>query len=439
MARVKKASYAALIFLISLSLLYPHSTQALPKNMKQVTVSLMLDFNPLVGDDFDNVYAWIKANPANWTLVIDHFEELNSTQINLLQSQGECIPVFAFLQTLTPKTRLNEVNSTLEKWQSMFGSLPEGIFSFMPDTLVNNYILNIGLKYVIGYCFDQYTIDFMTERGGWQLPYYASTWHTLAPNNETNGGLIVYPHSTWDWLDSFNIDHAYQTHPMTIANPAEQYCADLITQSLENSSPFGYTSFMFEHVWVKSNNKMEIAESVLSSIRANSEWNQLTVSDFTRWFIANYAKTPTYRVNGTGLISGDSIEWFYSKDLRVARVGSNIVSYVSYIDQSEDVYLTSTASIDFEDEHNLHNCIDNSLSFTVDALGGAQNRAPITTKPFSYPVSEDLSKFSEYYYRRTNEVNVSIIIALFFAYLAFVVTILIIFLRQKYKNSENRK
>jgi hypothetical protein len=69
---------------------------------------------------------------------------------------------------------------------------------------------------------------------------------------------------------------------------------------------------------------------------------------------------------------------------RIARIGQKIVSYVDYRSQAPDKYLVQAGFIDYLAPRTESNCIDNSLRFEIDALGGGNNRAPIKTKTYNY-------------------------------------------------------
>lgn len=65
------------------------------------------------------------------------------------------------------------------------------MFDFQPDTYTVNYCETKNMTYVTGYCFDQYAVDWMTERGGWQSPYYASHDHILMRARDQRAHILL--------------------------------------------------------------------------------------------------------------------------------------------------------------------------------------------------------------------------------------------------------
>jgi methyl-accepting chemotaxis protein len=128
-----------------------------------------------------------------------------------------------------------------------------------------------------------------------------------------------------------------------------------------------------------------------------TEYSQylVTYEEFVDWFKLNYPTTPEYRINFTSPYDQERIEWYYSNESRVARIGSYVVSYVDYTIQLSDKYLNQTATIYWGNASDPKNCVDDSLAFYVDALGGGRLRHPPSTLPIPY--TGDLRDFSKYY------------------------------------------
>jgi hypothetical protein len=411
---MKKLAILSVLALLILSVSVLPQANSLSTGKRQVTIVPAIDFNV---ESYETVYPWLSSLPkTNFTIVLMNWESLAGEQVTNLQSLGELIPGLVLgLQCYDVATREAWVNGTLETWETKFGSLPNGIFVFQPDTAILNFIKNAGLTYVLGYCFDQYVIDFMTERGGWQLPYYASESHVLRPNNETSGGVVVYPHVTWDWIDSFTLSHSYcnlvpEAYAMVNVDVV-QYCYDLTVQTLDNAEPFGYATFWFS--WHTDPTIRDYIEDIIDLVTSDETITTDNLSTFTSWFNRNYEKTPTYQLSFTSPHSGQTIEWYYSTDFRVARTNGTVVSYIDYDVQGSDIYLKSIASINSEGAWSSANDIDNSLTFTIDALGGAVNRAPINQTGFPY--SGDLSSFPAEYAMRAPATIFRLVVALFFA------------------------
>jgi hypothetical protein len=133
--------------------------------------------------------------------------------VELLSPYGDVIPQIGYTQFYDPAIREGVVNDTLSVLDSL-GLRPEGMNHFQMDSYVVNYTRSLGLSYNIGYCYDQDLIDWVTTRGALPMPYYASESDCLIPSN--NSGLLILPWFTFDYVDSFNLDHRWCSHPLTI-------------------------------------------------------------------------------------------------------------------------------------------------------------------------------------------------------------------------------
>jgi hypothetical protein len=208
---------------------------------------------------------------------------------------------------------------------------------FIPDTYTSQYLLTRGVEYYQGYCFDQYNVDRMTMRGGFQMPYYANSTNILCPSTSV-GGMVILPHSTWDWVDSFTVSHNLQLHPMNLINQfngnvsiAKNYFLKMIDNSFVNSSPFGYVTVQFEWSWCSQGGDAPYAlDWIQTLLSEKSSYKYWTFEDTVNWFKTNYDQTPTYRINFTSPYDGQQIEWYYDQHSRIARIGDNVVSYVNY-------------------------------------------------------------------------------------------------------------
>lgn len=329
----------------------------------------------------------------------------NQTRLEFLERMGDVIPFlwggFFYaeqappLQSLVPSQRIAVVEDVLAQWINYTGRLPDGVFCWQPDTFTLNYLETRGIQFNIGYCFDQYVIDYMTMRGGWQEPYYASSWNALAPNNQTEGGVVILPYVTWDWVDSFTRSHLYNSEPFDTPNDVGDkvsYIETLIERTMASSQPIGYAAFSF---FTSAQDNWTETGQILKHLIEGNSYQKMTVKDFVTWFKMNYATTPTYHVYFTSPHDGQSIEWYYSTQARIARANGTVLSYVDYRHQKPDPYLTKAAETNFSQPRSPTNSIDNSLNFTIDALGGGQYRHPIvgTGVPYSGP----LEAFPEWY------------------------------------------
>jgi hypothetical protein len=389
----KKILTALTIVIICLPLLTVPPIHAQTTQMKNVAITIRI-----FPENYESFIQWIlpyAENFHNFTLIIGNENNNftwflhNQTRIDTLTRYGEVIPFTEFMQVLKPQDRTDYLQkNVIDEWVNHTGKPPVGIFTFQPDTYICNWLKVQNVSYVMGYCFDQYLIDHMTMRGGWQLPYYASTSNVLMPENTTEGGTVILPWLTWDWIDSFTLNHCYDTHIVDgIILPVESftdYIMQLIEENSKSCQPYSYTAFSFEYDWLKYLGRLDNASTVLDYLLNNSNFEKLSCGNFTQWFNANYPTTPNYQINFSSPHSKQTIEWIYKLNGRVARTNSSIVSYVNYSNQNFDPYLIAASNVALDQPYSITNCIDNSLLFSVNALGGAPNRAPITNQPIPY-------------------------------------------------------
>jgi hypothetical protein len=368
-----------------------------------ISISVIIDKN----QDFDALTSWLSSlNYNRFTFIIDNVAESyilnNATRVNILKQYGKLIPRLDYYQLWSTDNRRILIDSELSNYSNKVGYIPKGVMDFCPDTFTANYLLTKGVQYYQGYCFDQYAIDYITERGGFQMPYYASSTHILVPSTKS-GGIVVLPHSTWDWVASFKVDHNLQAHVdnlMTIFNNsralAKNYFLSFIDNTFAGSEPFGFVNFQFEWSWTLKWNNTDVAKDWISTLMTEYSQYLVTYEEFVDWFKLNYPITPEYRIDFTSPFDQERIEWYCSNESRVARIGSYVVSYVDYTMQLSDKYLNQTAAINWGgNASDPKNCVDDSLTFYVDALGGGRLRYPPSTLPVPY--TGDLRDFSKYY------------------------------------------
>jgi hypothetical protein len=183
------------------------------ENKKIVNLSIIIDDST----HFDALAEWLNLTNNNFTFCIWNNAEdsilYNETRIHTLKAHGEVIPRLAYIQELNPVDRQAAVDKTLAKYTEALGKTPMGIYDFIPDTYTAQYLQKKGLIYYQGYCFDQYNIDYMTMRGGFQMPYYASPENVLIPGDNST---VILPHASWDWVASFQVTHNLQLHPLNL-------------------------------------------------------------------------------------------------------------------------------------------------------------------------------------------------------------------------------
>ena len=315
----------------------------------------------------------------------------NKTRLTTLNYYGEIIPSIGFMQTHEPMTRKIILDRLLDNWINLTGYYPKGLFCFQPDTFVVNYLEESKISYLQGYCFDQYLVDYMTMRGGWQLPYYASSSHVLKPNEEERG-VVILPHVTWDWGASFTESHELNTQIYNLKSifkgnmtMAENYFYNLVDETLRGSKPLGFVSIQFEWCWAGLDGNMkDYAKNWIMELLKKRDCNFWSYGAFSDWFIEQYKFTPEYSVNFVSPYSKQKIEWFFNRSYRIARMENRIVSYIKYQEQTSDKYLETCEIIDMANPSSTENSIDNSLEFTVDALGGGAYRAGVNGESLLY-------------------------------------------------------
>lgn len=377
-----------------------------------VSFSVIFDWrNANTGFYFDKLACWLdELNYSEFTFVL--WEEIeddilnNSTRVDKLKQYGKIIPRRDYLQQLAPSERKTQIDNMISKYTSKLGLTPKGMMSFIPDTYTVQYLLQKNFTYVQGYCFDQYIIDYMSMRGGFQMPYYANPNHALIPSNQMQG-IVILPHSTWDWIESFRITHNMHLHPMNLiklfnsdVTKAKNYFLSLIDYALNGSEPFGLAICQFEWEWCVDWGYDEHAKDWINTTintRTYEFWDLETIAE---WFKANYQFTPTYHIAFTSPYSNEQIEWSYDLNSRIARIGNKVVSYVDYAKQASDKFLTEAKRVNWAVPSSSSNCIDNSLEFKIDALGGGELRAPIKTDMYHY--SGSLSDFPSHFYSNQN-------------------------------------
>ncbi|MGD0159468.1 MAG: hypothetical protein ABSB89_04140 [Candidatus Bathyarchaeia archaeon] len=434
---MKLLSLALLVLLCTFCVVIVIPVVSIPKvhadsnSADVVTISLLLETN----SDFDQLAAWLPTTGyKQFTFVIDDFPPTyayilhNSTRVNILKTYGELIPRFDYMQQYTPAQREAQVNQITSDWITYVGYAPKGCFDFIPDTFTTNYAKSLGYMYIGGYCQDQYAVDAITEIGGWQEPYYASSYNILVPDNSTTQctGMVVLPHATADWIDSYTVWQGLQLHPMNIMTEFKNNTADartyfyaLINDTLLDVSPVSLANIQFEWDWcvnygLTSTVSTWIKGLVTGTSAVSAHYELTDYTAFVIWFKATYSTNPTYEVKFTSPYdSSDTIEWYWSSQYRIARVNGKVVDFVDYNIQAPDKFLTESFAINWTRpmDNDPDNCIDDSLFVTIAALGGGMLRYPaISTQEIPY--TGLLADFPSTHYRQSiNSINVPFIAA----------------------------
>jgi hypothetical protein len=374
-----------------------------------VSLSIILDMGSdnWVEDYYNRLESFLRAcSFQNWTFcTFQRCQDAwltNSTRLTLLKNYGVLIPRIDYAQTLSLANRSELVDAIFANWSSFVGYYPKGVFDYVPDTYVANYVRSkYNCSFYQGYCFDQYRIDCMSMRGGWQLPYYADSDNIMVPGQ--GRGIVILSHASWDWIDSFLLHHNLQLHPMNLMQHfknnaiAERYFLDLIARTSLGCTPFSLSIVQFEWRWccnVGSDN------ATLAWIRHLLSYDYIfwSFENIVEWFSNHFVDTPEYHVRFASPNSETYVEWVYTHDYRISRVANTVNSLIRYCNQKVDKYLHSSISIDWSRSscpNEADNQIDISLDFAIDALGGGTLRAPVKTESLKW--SGDLRDFPSYY------------------------------------------
>lgn len=368
-----------------------------------VALSMMIESDTR----FDSLSVWLDdLNYSKFTFVLWEGVEdnilNNSTRVAKLEEYGEIIPRRCYIQEYTPRIRKAKIDAMITKYNDSLGYVPKGMMDYMPDTYTVQYLLERNFSYVQGYCFDQWVIDYMSDRGGWQLPYYANPFHVLCPNTDLRG-MVVLPHNIWDWVASFRVSQDINSHPLCLkwffdgdVEKGKDYWLRLIDYSLSGCDPFGYVSVQVEWDFINTGNWVNETKDWFDTLITNrTDYDFWTFEETATWFTQNYQFTPEYSVNFVSPYSDVRMEWYYDLESRVARIGNEVVSYVDYTVQSPDKYITSNKGINWGVPPSDLNCLDNSLVFEVDALGGGYLRYPVKTDTVTF--TGDLADFGSFY------------------------------------------
>jgi hypothetical protein len=312
----------------------------------------------------------------NVTLVCRE-NELDKIQsiYNAFSDYAGCIvPELSFMQVMAPSDREQEVDARFQAFESVSGSYPSGVFSFQLDTYTLNYVRDkFKVNFAVGNVWDQVNIDFMSLRGGFAAPYYASQRHSLIPARTNNdASVLVVPPFAIAPTDRYHFDN--------------NHFLDLYTHGVDMSEfryvslnyPF-YAPFFLELDWLISLNDTE----ALRLFTENYKWiyenfNVVTAEQFAKLFESSFSVTPAYHfVYASSNLDvfpetkGWTIEWLMTSDYRIARAGDRIVSAIDYGSQKEDPFLSSSKIISFagsrfgEDPNNI---VNTGLSFDIDCL-----------------------------------------------------------------------
>jgi hypothetical protein len=316
-----------------------------------------------------------ELNVTPTVTILDNRIEEDREQILTLLNKAELILGFHGLQRLEPDARKDRLADAFEKFYEIAGVFPKGVFMFQPDTFSLNWLSdNYGIEYCVGYCFDQWKLDGMSMRGGFQAPYYASRENALVPSK--NQGVVIFPWFTWDWIERFIRSHNINVHPVDnyyyFNSDAERFSFvnHLIKNTLDNLQPFGYVQIGIEYLWNLSEAyTREYLLNIVNNFRDTC--NFLTLKEICETFKNDFPTNPEYHIDFTSWF-GNSIQWTWGINSRTAKRNGEIVSLIDYDKQTPDPYLTKLAE-EWE-------TIDTSLNFEIDKLCGGEFNPPCEKK-----------------------------------------------------------
>lgn len=408
MSNRKTLYYLALLFITLFSVLQLPIYAKADYKSKIVNIGLIF-YNPEVKRS-EEIINWVSQfNFNKWNFICEAGLTRNQTLIDFFRSHGNIVglPTIPFNQGIVPpQERTERFDSMYNSFLSV-GIKLDGFFLFQADTLTLNRAYDKGMSFYAGYCFEQYAIDHMTMRGGWQLPYYHSHEHALKPAKD-NKGLVVFPHLTWDWISSLTVSHELNTHILNAYDICDrnqtrtlEYVKGLIDANLNMVEPFGYATVMFEWDWLMSLGLGDFAANFLRMLIDEYSSYAQTYQETTEWFRAKYLKTPTYHFKFESNFDGQQIEWYYDLNCRIAKVGNKIKSYIEFQGQI-DVWRNHYWLVEEENinPNDPANCADYSLSFLIDDLGGGNFRS--VAKGGSVAYDRDLESFPVYLRFTTN-------------------------------------
>lgn len=422
-----------MLFLVSLAVLPLYMTPKVKgesAGFKQISISISL-----TAATYDRFISWIKPfeNFGNFTFVLTNYSEFNSTQLNGLSKLGEIIPLFGYTQCYDTKVR-SAMFDEAKQFFSSNGQELKGIFQFQLDTFLLNYAKNQGLNYVVGYAYDQWLVDWVTTRGALPFPYYTSQTNSLVPANNT--GMLVLPAFTFDYVDSFELGHSWCSHPLdNLASNTTDYIIKLQEAAFADSKPFAYFAFYFEFNWLLDQNKLENAYRLLDYFINHVQAQKYSINSFGNYYKQTFTETPTYQLTFQSPNSHKTIEFYGNTNYRIQRLDGQIVSYIKYQNQQADSYLTSNATINWQNAPSTTNCIFQNLDFTINALGGAPNRAPIA-KEQAVPYNDSLAQFPAFHQQQTSfntEIQQLTIIIITFSITAAALTVTFWIIKTKNK------
>ena len=371
----KQGIFYFLALLLPLFLILIQTPHVMAEKNKILNLGFILDFKPEESPAF---IEFIEDLPHidKYNFIIYEWRLLeNSTFVKFLMSRGEILPFFSYPQLKPPRERMEYLDHYLHEFKRMVGVYPNGSFMFQPDTFSVEYMRGkYGMRYVAGYCFDQLLVDYMSMVGGWQAPYYSNTSNVLVPSR-SGRGLIIFPHTTWDWIGRYR-DHHYNMHPQNAylafekdEQKALDYMKRLALETLDSLEPFGYIAVTFEFKALITNyGILDMTREYCRWLVSESKAIPMTFSNAADWFMGAYPSNPEYRITFTSPSTAQTVTWIFNEYMRIAVIDGKVVNFIDYRKQPPDPFLRVAARIDPSRPSSKTNVIDTSLRAEIDLL-----------------------------------------------------------------------
>jgi hypothetical protein len=313
------------------------------------------------------IYRGIGSISAEHDEILKIYEEFR-------EFSGIIIPEFSFMQTLPPTQREITARDRFNLFKSITGEYPSGIFAFQLDTYTLNYLKDSkGIKFALGNAWDQVNVDFISNRGAYAFPYYASRRNMLVPARavEDASVLVIQPFVI-SLTDLYHYDNNQLIDVLTHGGDLDEF------KYLSLNYPF-FSPFFLELDWLLSLNDQRMTQAFIEAYTwVFRNFKVITPLAFAEAFHQYFPTTPEYHVffkssshSAFPDTAGLTIEWLMNPDVRIARVSDRVVSALRYKQQPYDTFLTKTQSISFNGSRfgeNATNTINLDLVFDVDTL-----------------------------------------------------------------------
>ena len=338
------------------------------------------------------IYRGIGSIEAEHDEVLKIYEEFR-------EFGGIIIPEFSFMQTLPPTQRAITARDRFNLFKSIAGEYPSGIFAFQLDTYTLNYLKdNNGIKFALGNVWDQANMDFISNRGAYAFPYYASRRNMLVPARTVeDASVLVMQPFVISLADTYHYDNNHLIDLLTHGGDLEEF------KYLSLNYPF-FSPFFVELDWLLSLNDQRITRAFIDAYTwMFRNFKVLTPLAFAETFHQYFPTTPEYHVFFKSSshpafpdTAGLTIEWLMNPDVRIARLSGRVVSALRYSREPFDTFLSKKQTISFEGPRfgeERANVINLDLNFDVDALWQYEYGNRTLKRAFDVTFDGDLHNF----------------------------------------------